>query len=145
MKMKWILLLTVLLVSVALAESRNILAILTPSSTAIAANTTNTTAGTVLVLDAGTRHARIYMTASGTASTTNGVYVARLATSPDSNNWEQASLSSIILTNSVLQSTTNTVSSLIDLTGAKYLRIAWEANTCNGPVSNKYFQIVYPK
>jgi hypothetical protein len=125
----------------------------TPVST-LAANSTNTTAGTIVVLPTSPTPVRIWLTASGIAATTNGVtavsnLVVRLSTASGSviatNTFDTASLSNLRLTIPTLGASTNTVSDYFELRGARYVRVGQIENNFQGAVSNLALIIAYPQ
>jgi len=118
---------------------------LTPGVTGIAANITNTTNGTQQEFLFAQRPCRIWISANGTAATTNGTCVFFFQTAPDTNTWDTANLSAVKLTISSLGSSTNTISDWFELAGTRYIRASRIENTFNGPVSNITVKIAAPR
>jgi len=121
---------------------------LTPSVTSLAANSTNSTAGTVKKLADGENNVRIYLTATGGAATTNGTLVVKFITASGSgdttNTFDTASLSEIKLTMSSLGANTYTISDRFVLSGAKYIKVGQIENTFAGAASNFVITVGYP-
>lgn len=102
--------------------------------------TTNSTPATVEIINNPKDTIRIYVTASGLASTTNGSFIIKFSTSTGTssvtNEFDTASLSNIKITMSSLGLTTNTVSDWFQVRGVRYIRVGSMENTFLGPVSN---------
>jgi hypothetical protein len=117
--------------------------------TNIAANTTNTTAGSIFQFNYGQSPIRLYVKASGFAATTNGSLVIRFSTASGdqstTNDFDTALLSNIKITITSLQSTTNVVSDWFEPRGARFLRVGAIENNFNGSVSNISVIIGYPR
>jgi hypothetical protein len=121
---------------------------LTPAVTTLAGASTNSAAGTAVMLYDGKANVRIYLTANGIASTTNGSLIVKFSTASGTgynttNNYDTASLSNIKLTMSTLAGATNTISDQFDLSGVKYIRVGQIENTFTGPVSNIVIRVGY--
>lgn len=121
---------------------------LTPAVTAIAANTTNATAGTVAQLARGQDVVRLFVTGSGVAATTNGALKVRLSVASGSgdsttNAFTLASESDIYVTLSTVGTSTNTASDWFNLRGCRFVRVGQIENTFAGPVSNIAVRLGY--
>jgi len=108
------------------------------SATAVAANTTNTTAGAALTFanDQVPNIARISVTASGIGATTNGSLKVVLASSRDGTTFDTGTLSQFYVSMTSLGATTNTVSDWFVVSGVKSLRVERIENTFFGAASN---------
>ena len=109
--------------------------------TSVAANTTNTTAGTACIFPKSNlpHVSRIYLTASGVAATTNGSLIAFITTTqsdPGTNNFDTATQSNIKLTLTAIGASTNQVSDWFQLSGVTGIRVDRIENTFYGAVSN---------
>lgn len=119
--------------------------------TNIAATTTNSSLGPIVVLDQSKAAARIYLTASGTAATTNGSLIVKFSTAGGTQNitneFDTGSLSGVKLTmtgTTGIALTTNTVSDWFNLTGVRYIRVGQIENGFLGTISNMQMRICYP-
>jgi hypothetical protein len=124
---------------------------LTPNSTTVATATTNTTAGTIQLLDHGESPLRIYVSATGTAATTNGALTIKFSTASGNGNqtnaFDTASLSNIklVMSNGINSVSTAVVQSDWFVTsGARYIRVGQVENTYLGNVSNLTITVGYP-
>lgn len=119
---------------------------LTPAVTTVAANSTNTTAGTTYLFDQAQSPVRIYVGFRGYVSTTNGQFKVYFDTASDTNYWDTSALSGVTIsvTNSVGAST-NVVSDWFESAGMKYIRVGRMENTFSGPVSNIVIKASWPK
>jgi hypothetical protein len=121
---------------------------LTPAVTGLAANNTNSSAGTAKMLYVGESPVRIYLTATGAAATTNGSLIVKFSTASGlnystTNSYDTASESNIKLTMSTLGNNTVTVSDWFVLSGAKYLRVGQIENNFAGAVTNLVINVGY--
>lgn len=120
-----------------------------PAVTAVAATTTNATAGTVFFIDNPVSRARLYVQFSGTAATTNGSFIVKFSTATgnatSTNAFDTASTSNIKVTESVGGSgTAISASDWFALDGVRYLRVGQMENTFLGPVSNIVISLSAP-
>lgn len=121
-----------------------------PNAAVVAATATNSTPGTVLGLIMSQRPVRIWVSASGTPATTNGIFIVKFQTSTSTNSpavWDTAATSYIKLsmTNMLSSVATNVVSDWFEFSGVKYVRIGQMENTHKGPVSNITVWIASPR
>lgn len=127
---------------------------LTPSVTTVAASATNTTAGTIKILNGGETPVRIWVSASGIGASTNGVsavsnLVVKLSVASGSsgvtNAFDTAAFSNVKVTLPVTGVTTNVQSDWFVLSGCRYIRIGQIENNTLGVVSNISVTIGYPR
>lgn len=116
----------------------------------MATGTTNSTAGTKAELTRAPRPVRLYLTAAGVAGTTNGTLVVKLITSPDDVTYDTGSSSTLSVTLTAPNAPTsglltNTVSTLLDLGGVRYIKIGAIENTTKGSFSNITVNAAYPQ
>lgn len=142
--MKKIFIASLLFLGALIVWASNVTAPLTPAVTAIAANTTNTTAGTTLDLGPNPPHTiHLFLRATGTAASTNGTLVTKYEVSYDGSTWTQGRDSNLFLTMSTLGAATNHIDDWFVLAGARYLRVGRIENTFAGPCSNLLFNAAY--
>lgn len=137
----------VALMSKLVAQDQAVANIINIGVTNMAANTTNSTVGLPYSLYRGQEPVRLWVTANGTAATTNGSLIVRFSTasgdSSTTNAFDTASYSLIYLTLPTLGTSTNTISDWFQLTGARYIRISSVENNFAGAVSNVTVRIGY--
>lgn len=123
---------------------------LTPNATTILAQTTNSTAGTIQFLYDAQSPIRIYVSATGSAATTNGALIVKLSTASgnggQTNAFDTASLSNIklVMSNGITSATIPIVQSdWFVSTGVRYIRVGQIENTYLGNVSNLTITVGY--
>ena len=113
---------------------------ITPAVTTVSANSTNTTAGTTLLIANPIEKGRLYVSASGIAATTNGLLTIYFSTASGNvgttNTFDDASTSLIKLSMTNIGANTMGVSDWFELSGVKYIRVGRIENTQFGVVSN---------
>jgi hypothetical protein len=121
--------------------------------TNIAASTTNTTAGNIIVLPPNLSAARVYVKAEGNAATTNAgastvsnlvVHLSTASGSGTTNVFDTGILSNAKITVPALGSSTNVMSDWFQLSGVRYIRVGAIENNNIGSVSNLQVIISYP-
>lgn len=116
--------------------------------TSLAASSTNITTAisSNVTFQTGPSACRIYLTANGTAATTNGFFKVTFATSPDGTTFDTATLTNATITLSFtsLGTSTNTVSDWFNVSGVRAIRAARYENTFLGPVTNMVIKVGYP-
>lgn len=118
---------------------------LTPSVTTLTGASTNTANGNISIINNPKDTIRIYVTANGIASTTNGTLIVKFSTASgdigNTNEFDTASASNIKITMSTLGTSTNTVSDWFQVRGVRYIRAGQIENTFVGPVSNLVIRV----
>lgn len=123
------------------ADDRSTFFVLTPNSTTVTASSTNSTEGTGVEFYTGAGSATIYVTAEGTAATTNGFLRVFFSTasgvSGTTNNYDTPLYSNIKVsfTNDIGANTV-TLSDWFNVSGRRYIKIGRVENTFKGNVSN---------
>jgi len=135
-------------VGVIWAQSSALPITLTPAVTALAANSTNTTAGTAIMIPNTKESVRIWVSANGVQATTNGTLIVKFSTASGTytatNEWDNAPESTVKVTLSTLGAATNSALPLVkytgsetfDLSGVRYIRAGQIENGFAGVVSN---------
>ena len=125
--------------------------VLAPNSATVAAGTTNTTAGTIQYLYDAQSTLRIYVSATGTAATTNGALTIKFSTASgngnQTNSFDTAAFSNIklVMSNGISSASVPVVQSdWFVSSGARYIRIGQVENTYLGNVSNLTVTVGYP-
>lgn len=116
---------------------------------------TNTSAGTVVMIPNTSRPCRIWVSANGVQGTTNGTLIVKFSTAGGTyrttNNFDNAPESLIKVTLSTLGAATNsaaptvvyTGSDVFDLSGVRYIRAGQIENTFQGVTSNISIRLGY--
>lgn len=118
---------------------------ITPAVTTLTGASTNTANGNISIINNPKDTIRIYVTANGIASTTNGTLIVKFSTASgdigNTNEFDTASASNIKITMSTLGTSTNTVSDWFQVRGVRYIRAGQIENTFVGPVSNLVIRV----
>jgi hypothetical protein len=129
-----------------------------PISTAVtnlALTSTNTGAGTAIMIPNASNPVRIWVSANGVQGTTNGTLIVKFSTASgtynSTNNYDNAAESLVKVTLTTLANATNsaapttfyTASDVFDLSGVKYIRAGQIENTFQGVVSNITIRLGY--
>lgn len=117
---------------------------LTPAVTTINSATLNTTDGTAEKLLFAQRPARIWV--SATSSATTGSLVIYFKTAADTNYWDSPAIqSNVKITMSAMSGATNTVSDWFETAGCEWIRVGAISNSCNAAVSGITIRIAAPR
>lgn len=102
----------------------------------IAANTTNSTAGTAVELPGGVERVGVWVTAKGGADATGGSGLIVKLSIYNGTTWTDAAQSNIKVTMSTLGNATKTVFDQFVVPGATQIRVGQVENTFGGALSN---------
>ncbi len=108
---------------------------LTPAVTTLAANSTNTTAGTACDLPGGVGHIGLWAKATGLTGATSGNFVMKFSVYNGSS-WTDGASSNIKLTISAIGETNRTVFDHFWVPGATQIRVGQIENATGGVITN---------
>lgn len=121
---------------VVIADRINVIDVMTPAVTSLAATSTNSTAGTIYNMIQGPGAPpdtiRLYAQSSGTAATTNGNLIVKFSLSTDGVTFDDAPTSLVKLTLPATGTSTNQISDWFQISGARYIRVGQIENTSAG-------------